>query len=212
MQDHIYDDEYDADCNECGATREVPDRVVIGDIEIDIMPNEELPIDERIDTKYILGWKNPDGSKYEGTTFIPGLVAEFVETKMMEVKYQLGTSGNASRYIASVDQTERYAKVGWAFSLTNANPEIGGQNVVVRKSSLVYKGLLADGVEKTVAEIYGGVDYAQYLYVFEITDIPEAAADSTIYVRPYVEMEDGTIVYGDVSAQSLNGVKTLAAK
>ena len=126
----------------------------------------------------------------------------------MTVKYQIGTSGDAIRYIASVDQTDRYAKVGWAFSLVNANPEIGEANVVVRDSSLVYQGLLADGQVKTAADIYGGADYAQYLYVFEITDIPEAAADSIIYVRPYVEMNDGTIVYGEVSTQSLVGLKT----
>ena len=193
-----------------GALEEATIKVPVGDIEIDIAPDAKLPekVKPEGTTKFILGWKNPDGTAYEGTTYVEGLVADYVETLMMTVKYQLGTSGNAIRYIASVDQTDRYAKVGWAFSLTNANPEIGGANVVVRDSSLVYNSLLANGVEKSAADIYGGADYAQYLYVFEITDIPEAAADSIIYVRPYVEMNDGTIVYGEVSTQSLAGLKT----
>ena len=193
-----------------GALEEDTIKVPVGDIEIDIAPDAELPVKTQPEgtTKFILGWKNPDGSAYTGTTYVEGLVADYVETLMMTVKYQLGTSGNAIRYIASVDETERYSKVGWVFSLTNANPEIDGQNVVVRDSSLVYNSLLANGAEKTAADIYGGADYAQYLYVFEITDIPEAAADSIIYVRPYVEMNDGTIVYGEVSTQSLSGLKT----
>ena len=127
---------------------------------------------------------------------------------MMAVKYQLGRAGNAIRYIASVDETERYLTVGWLFSIKNANPEIGGENVVEKSSSIVYSSVLANGVEKTPADIYGDVDYSKYLYVFEITDIPEASADATIYVRPYVEMTDGTIVYGDVSERSLNQLKT----
>ena len=193
-----------------GALEEATIKVPVGDIEIDIAPDAQLPVNTKPEgtTKFILGWKNPDGTAYEGDTYVEGLVADYVETLMMTVKYQLGTSGNAIRYIASVDETERYAKVGWAFSLTNANPEIDGENVVVRDSSLVYNSVLANGTEKTAADIYGGADYAQYLYVFEITDIPEAAADSIIYVRPYVEMNDGTIVYGEVSTQSLAGLKT----
>ena len=184
-------------------------KVPVGDIEIEIAPDEKLPekVKPEGTTKFILGWKNPDGTAYTGDTYVEGLVADYVETLMMTVKYQIGTSGDAIRYIASVDQTDRYTKVGWAFSLVNANPEIGAENVVVRDSSLVYQGLLADGAVKTAADIYGGADYAQYLYVFEITDIPEAAADSTIYVRPYVEMNDGTIVYGEVYSESLNTIK-----
>ncbi|MBR5451959.1 MAG: hypothetical protein IKV36_03065 [Clostridia bacterium] len=181
--------------------------VPVGDIEIEIAPDEDLPVNERVDTKYVLGWKNPDGSTYEGKTYIPGLVAEFVETKMMSVRYQLGKSGDAIRYIASVDETERYATVGWLFSIKNANPEKGGANVVEKSSTKVYSSLLANGVEKTTADIYGDVDYSKYLYVFEIRDIPEASADTTIYVRPYVEMNDGTIVYGDVSERTLNQLK-----
>ena len=73
---------------------------------------------------------------------------------------------------------------------------------------MVYSGIIANGVEKTPADIYGDVDYAKYLYVFEITDIEAECADTVIYVRPYVEMEDGTIVYGDVSTRTLNNLKT----
>ena len=171
------------------------------------MPEENLPVNERVDTKYVLGWKNPDGSKYEGNTYVPGLVAEFVETKMMEVKYQLGTSSNAIRYIASIDETERYESVGWLFSLNNAEPEIGDADVAQRNSKKVYRSLFAKGEQKLVADIYGDVDYSNFIYVFELTDIPESAADTAIYVRPYVEMTDGTIVYGDVSTRSLNELK-----
>ncbi|MBR5452427.1 MAG: hypothetical protein IKV36_05505, partial [Clostridia bacterium] len=205
---HVYDDEYDADCNVCGATREVANKVVIGDVEIDILPDEKLPVNKRVDTKYVLGWKNPDGSTYVGDTYVPGLVAEFVETKMMTVKYQLGRNENSIRYIASVDETERYAKVGWCFSLTNDNPEIGGIGVVEKNSVKVYSKLLAEGVELTTDDVYGE-EYSKYFYVFEITDIPAAKADTPIYVKPYVEMNDGTIVYGDVSNLTLNQLKDM---
>ena len=125
----------------------------------------------------------------------------------MTVKYQVGTNGDSIRYIASVDQTERYTKVGWVFSLTNENPEIGGTNVVVKDSTKVYNSILANGEVKTAADIYEGAEYSQYLYVFEITDIPEANAGDVIYVRPYVVVGEDTIVYGDVYAESLNTIK-----
>ncbi|MBR5451994.1 MAG: leucine-rich repeat protein [Clostridia bacterium] len=209
--EHIYDNKNDATCNNCEWIREVEIvKVPVGDIEIDIMPGDELPLDERIDTKYILGWKNPDGSKYEGTTYAEGLVAEFVETKMMAVKYQLGRDGNSIRYIASIDETERYNSVGWVFSITNENPEIGGANVTDKNAKKVYNGIIASGQVIDAVAIYGEADYSKYLYVFEITDIPEAEADTPIYVRPYIEMNDGRIVYGDVSAQTLNGLKLRA--
>ena len=183
-------------------------KVPVGDIEIEIVPDEKLPekVKPEGTTKFILGWKNPDGSAYTGTTYFEGLVADYVETLMMTVKYQLGTSGDAIRYIASVDQTERYNSVGWLFSLTNTNPEKGAADVSERNSSKVYLGIMANGVVKDAADIYGDVDYSEYLYVFEITDIPAEAADTVIYVRPYVEMNDGTIVYGEVAAQSLNSI------
>ena len=182
-------------------------KVNVGDLEIEVAPDEELLVNDRIETKFILGWLNPDGTTYEGTTYIPGLVAQFVETKMMTVKYQLGRTSNAIRYIASVDETERYLTVGWLFSIKNTNPEKDGVNVVEKSSTKVYSSLLANGVEKTTADVYGDVDYSKYFYVFEITDIPEASADTVIYVRPYVEMNDGRIVYGDISERSLNQLK-----
>ena len=183
-------------------------KVNVGDLEIEVAPDEELLVNDRIETKFILGWLNPDGTTYEGTTYIPGLVAQFVETKMMTVKYQLGRTGDAIRYIASVDETERYLTVGWLFSIKNANPEKGAYGVTEKSSYKVYSSLLANGVEKTTADVYGDVDYSKYFYVFEITDIPEASADTVIYVRPYVEMNDGRIVYGDVSEKTLNALKT----
>ena len=189
-----------------GALEKATVNVPVGDVEVEIDPSD-LPVNERVDTKFVLGWKNPDGTKYEGTTYVPGLVAEFVETKMMRVKYQLGNSGNAIRYIASIDETERYNSVGWLFSLNNTEPEIGDADVAERKSSKVYRSLLASGVETFTKDIFTDVECSTFLYVFEITDIPEAAADSVVYVRPYVEMVDGTIVYGDVSTRSLNQLK-----
>ena len=113
-----------------------------------------------------------------------------------------------TRYIASVDETERYNSVGWLFSLTNANPEKGGINVKDVGSKRVYSGLIANGVEKKPSDVYGDVDYAKYFYVYEIIDISAEYADTVIYVRPYVEMNDGRIVYGDVSSRSLNNLKS----
>jgi hypothetical protein len=113
---------------------------------------------------------------------------------MMTVKYQLGKNGDAIRYIASVDSVDRYGAVGWLFSIKDSTPELNELDVVEKRSITVYTSLLANGVEKTTSDVYGDVDYSKYFYVFEITDIPEADADTVIYVRPYVEMEDGRIV------------------
>ena len=94
--------------------------------------------------------------------------------------------------------------VGWAFSITNSNPEIGGEGVVLKNSTRVYSSLIANGKVVTTEDVYGAVDYSKYFYVFEITDIPNNHHATEIYVRPYVEMADGTIVYGDVSSRSVN--------
>ena len=174
----------------------------------ELAPDEELPVNERVDTKYVLGWMNPDGTQYQGTTYVEGLIAQFVETKMMTVKYQLGKNSDAIRYIASVDSIERYGAVGWLFSIKDSTPELNELDVVEKRSITVYTSLLANGVEKTTSDVYGDVDYSKYFYVFEITDIPEADADTVIYVRPYVEMEDGRIVYGDISERTLNTLKS----
>lgn len=210
-EQHIYDDDYDADCNKCGETRDIPEKVVIGDIEIELTPNDELPIDEHIATKYILGWKNPDGTKYEGTTYVSGLIAEFVETQMMHVKYQLSSDvtmdseKTSVRFIASVDQTERYQKVGWLFSLTDSTPTLGEEGVSSRESTVVYKSIKANGKILSASDIYG-TDYSEYLYLFEIRNIPNTAFGKSIYSRAYVVMEDGRIIYGDYSEINIEEV------
>ena len=204
---HSYDDEYDAECNSCKEIRKVAEKVLIGDVLIDMMPDDELPVNTFIDTKFILGWKNPDGTKYQESTYVSGIMAEFVETKMMTVKYQLGMKENSIRYIASVDETERYSSVGWLFSLSNENPQIGDNDASARQSRKVYRNLFASGQNYSAKDIYGA-NYSNFLYLFELTGIPEDKQDTPIYVRPYVEMLDGTIVYGETACQSLNGIKS----
>lgn len=128
------------------------------------------------------------------------------DTRMLGVKYQLPTnltnnsSSTAIRLIAAVDDLDKYSHVGWCFSTTNSNPTRDGANVTYKESSIVYTSLYANGKKKTVEEIYSGASYAKYLFVFEISGIPKSAFGENIYVRSYVELTDGTIQYGEVSA------------
>ncbi len=123
----------------------------------------------------------------------------YVDTKMLSVKVQdnsttspVGTSKFNIRFIASVNSLD-YESAGFVFSLTNDTPEVGKSDCVQKSTTTVYKSLMAAGTSQHVSDVYG--DYSEYMYVFAIKDTP---ANERIYVRAYVELEDGTLVYGDV--------------
>ena len=132
---------------------------------------------------------------------------------MMTVKYQLTKGATADsdklncRFIASVDGVSRYNSVGWLFSLTNPDmfKEDVGQGVADRESTKVYERVIANGNALTPNDVYGK-DYAKYFYAFEIKNIPQSQYSKPIYVRAYVTMEDGTVVYGDTKTVVLSNI------
>lgn len=176
-----------------------------------LVEGDELPIKERIGTKFILSWKNGDET-YEGKAQ-SGLTADYVETQMMTVKYQVTKGATADseklncRFIASVDGVSRYNSVGWLFSLTKTDlfKEDVGQGVADRESTKVYERIIANGDARTPNDVYGK-DYAQYFYAFEIKNIPQSQYSTPIYVRAYVTMADGTVVYGDTKTVVLSDI------
>lgn len=178
-----------------------------------LVEGDELPRNERIGTKFILSWKNGDET-YEGKVASGlDLSADYVETQMMTVKYQLTKGATADsdklncRFIASVDGVSRYNSVGWLFSLTNPDmlKEDVGQGVADRESTKVYERVIANGNALTPNDVYGK-DYAKYFYAFEIKNIPQSQYSKPIYVRAYVTMEDGTVVYGDTKTVVLSDI------
>ena len=123
----------------------------------------------------------------------------YVDTKMLSVKVQdnsttapEGTSKFDIRFIASVNSLD-YESAGFVFSLTNDTPEVGKPGCVQKGTTTVYESFTAAGTSQHISDIYS--DYSEYMYAFEIKNTP---ANKRIYVRAYVELEDGTFVYGDV--------------
>ena len=127
-----------------------------------------------------------------------------VPTEMLNVKNQIksGTTAQSAttsaRFIASVDKLSGYQKVGWAFSLTDSTPT-KEEGCVYRESTSVYSSIIADGIVYYPRDIYGSSSSSRYVFVFEITDIPQNKFSSNIYVCAYVILEDGTVVYGTPS-------------
>lgn len=175
--------------------------------------DEPLPTDVTIDgSKYIIRW-TLDGkvvTTYDSSRTIEDYVAEFVDSKMLEVKYQQGDVVDGKRdmrYIASVNGLD-YEKAGFVFSRANENPTITGDKCVYRETTKVYKSLMADGASTSISGA-GYDDYSQYMYAFIIRKTP---VDYTLYVRAYVVLpESGKIVYGAVRTITPENPDTVSA-
>lgn len=132
-------------------------------------------------------------------------VSAVQDSRMLNVKYQLPTSltsnsnTTAIRFFAAVDELDKYSTVGWCYSLTNSNPTKNGNYSFHIESTKVYTSLYANNKIKTVKDIYSNASWANYIFFFEINDIPKASFNDNIYVRSYVIHNDGTIEYGAVS-------------
>lgn len=175
--------------------------------------DEQLPTDVVIDgSKYIIRW-TLDGevvTSYDSSRPIEDYVAEFVDSKMLEVKYQQGDAVNGKRdmrYIASVNGLN-YKKAGFVFSSANENPTINGDKCVYRETTKVYKNLMADGTSTSISG--AGYDaYSQYMYAFIIRNTP---IDYALYVRAYVILPDsGKVVYGAVRTITAENPDTVTA-
>ena len=77
----------------------------------------------------------------------------------------------------------------------NAVIEKGAANTAYVSTTKLFSSLLASGETVSAVEFYNN-DYQKYFFTFEMTDIP---AETTLYVRAYVKLNDGTILYGDVN-------------
>lgn len=126
---------------------------------------------------------------------------EFIDTTMLDVKVQdnsttapAGTNKFDIRFIGSVNGLS-YKSAGFVFSLVNDEPVVNGTGCVKRGTTTVYENMNAAGQSVSVNSIYDS--YSKYLFAFEITGVP---AEKVIYVRSYVELKDGTCVYGKVKA------------
>ncbi len=161
-------------------------------ITIGIADGEDLPV-EYVEDKYIIGW-TVDGSKvttYDASVDASKYVAEFIDTDMLDVKKQSAVvDGKIDvRVISSVNNLD-YEKAGFAMSLSKKDPTV--TTASVRDTTTVYTSLLANGEPESVSDVYPG-GYSTHMYAVEITGTP---VGTTMYVRAFVELEDGTIVYG----------------
>lgn len=124
----------------------------------------------------------------------------YIDLDMLNIKKQSKVNENSKidvRYIASVDNLS-YKTVGFVFSLSNTEPTIGGEKCSNKPLTKVYKRLLEDNGSRLAANIYADDGCSTtYGYAFEILNTPQ---DTTVYARAYVELSDGTIVYGEPRA------------
>lgn len=170
----------------------------------------DLPKNMKVGTKFITGW-TLNGAPYSGK-YTEGAVAEYIETKMLDVKVQVSAGATSSdeyvdcRFIASVDGLERYREVGWLFSRYNSQPtleDVGSSDNMKRasqrSSTVVYRTIRASGKQMSAYDIYGK-EYSKYLTAFEIRNIPQIETTSPITARAYAITEDGTVVYGEARA------------
>ena len=139
------------------------------------------------------------GDKYIAEADSTGNEISYIDIDMLNVKKQsrLNTKDSSRidvRYIASVDNLS-YETVGFVFSLVTAEPTVGGQGCVQKSLTKVYKRMLEGEGYRTAANIYANDGCnTTYAYAFEILKTP---VYSTVYARAYVELGDGSIVYGE---------------
>lgn len=135
----------------------------------------------------------------------------FFDTSMLDIMVQdtyetadIGATAYDMRFIGSVDELE-YRRAGFVFSLRNENPTKDGEKCVYKEVGKVYERLSGGSIggRVGVSTLYPNSN-SQYLYAFEITGVP---ANTVIYVRAYVELYDGTIVYGTTRAVPAPAVK-----
>ena len=143
---------------------------------------------------YIVKWTDAEGKEVDAWT--EGVKPEIIDTKMLNIKYQGEYAKDSKskyrvRFLSSVNALEDYTRAGIVFSLkdTVQNPDVN--TGIVRDTTTVYKSVIAGGQKVTVEQTYD--EYSSHMYGRIINNIPEGY---TIYVRGFVELTDGTIVYG----------------
>ncbi len=106
------------------------------------------------------------------------------------------STSTAARIVGEIDSLN-YSEVGYAISLSNTNPTLGGANVTPYSTKKVYTSIGA--TDPILPENTGW-----YLMALEISAIPNANFATKIYVRPYGVKTDGTVIYGNTVSFTVN--------
>lgn len=171
-----------------------------GTLSVGVANGAKLPTKEYVDGKYyVIGWtyNGVAVTTVNDVSCIAEYVPEYIDLDMLQVKKQAkANKDDASdidiRFISSVNSLD-YEKAGLVFSVYNENPTVGSSRCFNKEISKVYNSLYADGDKQTADNIYGN-KYSKYLFAYEYLGFSEG---EKVYVRAYVKLNDGTIVYGD---------------
>ena len=163
--EHTYDDEYDADCNACGAVRDVPDKPIeyVGTIEVSIATGAA---GETVDVNVIL-------------TNNPGIVSA-------KVKVYFDTT--VLNFVAYTDG--EFAPGGYSTS----DPDLANQNgyFIINWCDALHPDSTANLLATLSFEILAGTQEGSYALVVEIRcdDDVFNAADETVWFSPV----DGAVI------------------
>ena len=197
-------------------------KLTIGGINnstITVPENRSLPTGPNVvDGKYILDWtmttKNGDNkvAEYVVDTYYGKSCgnltytykANVVDPAMLAVCSQEGASEKGEgyydvRFMASLNafDYEDYECAGFVLSKKDGTALVAGaEGYLTVETTKLYTGLYADEELISPADLdtyKGSNDYSTYFIAHVITGIPN---NSTIYVRAYVKLANGDIVYG----------------
>lgn len=162
------------------------------EVRYGVASGETLPTGH-VEDKYVISWTvNGEAvTAYNASVDTAKYVADFIDTDMLKVAWQQSTKEENStvyRFIASVNDVDKYRAVGFEFSLDNSKwYKLGDMTVV-------YEQIKEGTGVKTAGELYG--TYSKYLFVQPL----DFGSYTKVYVRAYVILDNGgTVVYGATS-------------
>lgn len=141
-----------------------------------------------------------DGSKMalNSITFTPA-EESVVSTLGAAYREENGEYGNGVRFGSELDKTSAdYA------SITESGTLIAIQDVVGAETTLTVDTPKCKAVKRTT--IYSE-DENKLQYTVVVTNIPEEKKDSVLVARPYVKMNDDTVVYGEQISGSWSSIQ-----
>ncbi|MBR5043933.1 MAG: hypothetical protein IKX66_01180, partial [Clostridia bacterium] len=132
--------------------------------------------------------------------------ADEPQDEIQDLRYQtvsgdtLGSANTSLRFLFTVGSLD-FDSVGFVLSKTNTNPKIGGDGCKVKEASSVHSAVWANG-----ELIQAGA--GRWWVALKVTGIDNLNFDTTIYVKPFVEDDEG-IRYGETHALSATGAFTI---
>lgn len=142
------------------------------------------------------------GSKlsYKSFTFTPSAEAESpVSTLGVAYREEGDTYGNGVRFGSELDKTAaNYNEIRESGTL------VALQSVVGESATLTTDTANCSKVKRTTVL---SEDESTLQYSLVVTNIPENAKSSVLVARPYVELNDGTILYGEQISGSWDSVQ-----